>query len=137
MKKLYLAAPYSQRSQLRHLAHYLTFDTTIEVVARWLDGEHEAKDADPTPEDQAQWAADDLEDIDACDALVLFTDKPSRRGGCQFEAGYALGTGKRLIVVGPVVNVFHALPQVERFDDWHDARLWLIEWARDDGQVAA
>ena len=42
----------------------------------------------------------------------------STRGGRHAEFGIALALGKRVIVIGPRENVFHALPAVERYESW-------------------
>src|SRR5260221_13260147 len=61
----------------------------------------------------ARYAAEDLADIDQADAVVLFTQAGRHfAGGRHVEAGYALGKGKRLVVVGPRENVFYHLPEV-------------------------
>jgi len=108
------------------------------VPARWLLGEHQvhgleaarAVEADgPIPADQAVlFAQDDVEDLLDADVVVAFTSEPrsgATRGGRHVEFGIALALrflgreAPRLYIVGPLENVFHALPQVDgRFDDW-------------------
>ena len=134
----YLAARYSRREEL--CAYRADLEARGHLVpARWLLGEHQvhgleaARDVEadgPVPADQARrFATDDIEDLLASDVLVAFTEEPrtplASRGGRHTEYGIALGlrrTGalnRRLFVVGPIENVFYALPEVDgRFDDW-------------------
>lgn len=133
----YLAASYSRREEL------CAYKADLEarghrVPARWLLGEHQVHGVEaalavesggPVPADQAVlFAKDDIEDLLAADVLVSFTTDPrsgAARGGRHVEFGVALGirlsggTVKRLFVVGPLENVFHALPEVDGvFDEW-------------------
>jgi len=133
----YLAAQYSRREEL--CAYKVDLEARGHMVpARWLLGEHQvhgleaarAVEADgPIPADQAVlFAQDDVEDLLDADVVVSFTSEPrsgATRGGRHVEFGIALALGflgkeaPRLYIVGPLENVFHALPQVDgRFDDW-------------------
>ncbi len=40
------------------------------------------------------------------------------KGGRHIEHGYAVATGKRLIVVGPRENIFHCHPATEAYETW-------------------
>lgn len=134
----YLAARYSRREEL------CSYRSDLEqrghtAPARWLLGSHQAHGLEaaravesdgPVPAAEALlFAADDMEDLLASDVLVAFTEPPrspiATRGGRHVEFGVALGlrhTGlseRRIFVVGPIENVFHALDDVDgRFDDW-------------------
>jgi len=55
-----------------------------------------------------------LDDIKRADVVAVFTDAPSSTGGYHVEFGYALGLDKPIEVVGPPLNVFHALTLVTR-----------------------
>jgi len=134
----YLAARYSRREEL--CAYRSDLEARGHVApARWLLGKHQvhgleaarAVEADgPVPAEAARaFATDDIEDLLASDVLVAFTEKPrtplASRGGRHTEYGIALGlrhvgvSDRRIFVVGPIENVFHALPEVDgRFDDW-------------------
>ncbi len=69
----------------------------------------------------AYYAAEDLADIDAAEAVVLFTQAGQHfAGGRHVEAGYALGKGKRLFVFGPRENIFYHLPSVGQAMDWEE-----------------
>jgi nucleoside 2-deoxyribosyltransferase len=115
--KIYLAARYSRRDQLRALAEQLR-EAGHTVTSRWLETEWanrpDQSSAAP-PEYRAKYALIDLEDVDAADVVVSFTEAPGdgSRGGRHVEHGYALAKGKRLVVVGYRENLFHEHPSVE------------------------
>jgi len=97
---------------------------SVNVTSRWLTGAH---GWDGTPDHeipelvQSRFAREDLEDIKAADLVVCFTEHPGAgpsQGGRHVEMGYALALGKRIAVVGPVENIFYAIPIVARYDDW-------------------
>lgn len=122
--RAYLAAPYAARDRVRDYARDLA-RIGIDVTASWLDEQHEIN-AGTTgaataldPAEVARHAATDLDDIERCDVLVLFTaaslgldqaDVPS--GGRHVETGYALAKGVPVIVVGEPENVFHRLDRL-------------------------
>lgn len=60
----------------------------------------------------------DLEDIDSAEMLVLLNGQVSKTGGKHVETGYAIAKGKKVVVVGPVENVFHW--SLERFETWDE-----------------
>lgn len=116
--KFYLAGRYSRRKELLGYAEQLKA-LGHEVTSRWLDGKHEAKDKTATPNEMARWAKEDLKDIRAAQALILFTESElTPRGGRLVEFGYAVGKGKRVYTVGPMENIFCA--HVNRFDTWEE-----------------
>lgn len=115
--KIYLAARYSRRDQLKELAKELE-RMGHTVTSRWLQTEWvnrpDQSSAAP-PEYRQQYALIDLEDVDDADVVVNFTEAPGdgSRGGRHVEYGYALAKGKRLIVVGHKENLFHEHPAVQ------------------------
>lgn len=125
--KIYLAARYTRRVELCSYANDLR-DLGHEITSRWLNGLHETpsnRGLGPVdPHDSSPWALEDLEDVRAADCVVSFTE-PARveagRGGRHVEYGFALGLGKRCIVVGHYENVFHCLPGIEFFETWPEA----------------
>lgn len=138
---VYLAARYSRREELCEYRHDLQA-RGHKVPARWLLGEHQVHGVEaaraveaggPVPSDQArQFARDDVEDVLAADVIVSFTEQPrsnTSRGGRHVEFGIGVGLrhagltvkSPTLLVVGPLENVFHALPCVDgAFDTWDD-----------------
>ena len=133
---IYLAGSYSHRAEiearaveLRALGHLVT--------STWHDGRHETRpgiDHSGTMAERAGWALEDLADIERCKLLIYCADLgPSGRGGAHVEAGYALGKGKLLVVIGGTGgNVFYCLREVVRFASW--AELQRMFRAMREGQ---
>ena len=97
--KIYIAAKYQKRRELRHLAWRLS-DLGHVITSRWL---HEGEE-DKAPQ---QSALDDVEDVIHADCLVFIGEpqgSQNRGGGRWFEFGLAYGVGKRCIVVLNVEN---------------------------------
>lgn len=132
--KVYLAARFSRLPELIEYKYDLETYDGIAVTSRWLLGGHEfvgIPDDEIAIEHQAQFARDDLEDIEAADMVVCFTE-PSRsgpaRGGRHVEYGYALARGKDILIVGHRENVFYCLPDADFAPDWRSARAFLNRW---------
>lgn len=122
--KAYLASQYARRDELRTYAKLLA-DVGIEVTSRWLEEDAPLKSqmGDHTTEFYQYTANIDLEDIDAAEAIIFFSEDPLvgiPRGGRHFEDGYAYGTGKLMYTIGPKENVFHYLPFRQHFDSLAD-----------------
>lgn len=127
---VYLAARYSMRDTLRKYADEIE-DLGIGSTARWLDETIPgSSNLDDMPKSFFLSAAiNDIEDIKAADAVVLFTvdpKTPTMRGGRHFESGYAYGSGKPLVICGPEENIFHMLPDVKVCPDWESTKLHLL-----------
>lgn len=104
--KFFLSSRYSRREELLGYAQILK-NTGHEVTARWLYGEHEAKDDNPDEQEAVDWSLEDLNDINQCDIYLIFNDaEGSMRGGLFVEYGYALGTGKTAYLIGVRTNIF-------------------------------
>jgi nucleoside 2-deoxyribosyltransferase len=122
--KIYLAARYSRRDLMKELAAELR-RMGHEVTSRWLETDWvsrpDASSAAP-PEYREKYAQIDMEDVQAADAVISFTEAPGdgSRGGRHIEFGLAVAWGKRLIVVGYRENLFHHLPAVEFFSSQWD-----------------
>ncbi|MDX2023236.1 MAG: hypothetical protein SF187_23585 [Deltaproteobacteria bacterium] len=84
------------------------------VVSRWLRGP--AKRAT-----LAEQAMGDMTDIAVADCLVLIGEKADEETGAQrdceryVEFGYALKSGKRLCVFGPLETAFGHLEHVQQY----------------------
>lgn len=105
--KIYLASNYSTHPQMRGYAEMLEQHGHT-VNSEWINGTHGG-------DDREQYARIDLRDVDAAEALILFTAAPTgsrTRGGKHVEFGYALAKGKRIFIVGEPQNVFHHLSEV-------------------------
>ena len=135
---IYLAARYSRRLELCGYRSQLQ-DRGHKIPARWLDGDHQLDNSgqplteagelafesgDPDADHlRDKFARDDLEDVLAADMLVAFTEQPrsgdgSSRGGRHVELGIAIGTGKRIAIVGPRENIFCWLDEIVHYPDW-------------------
>jgi hypothetical protein len=96
------------------------------VTSRWIDCHDGELDASYIPEVLAAqpevcWihGLNDLEDLARADVIVSVTgDGGGGKGGRHVEHGYAIASGKRLIVVGPRENIFHCHPATEVYDTW-------------------
>jgi len=112
--KVYLAASYLLQAQMREVREGLGM-RGIEVTSRWIDDPAEqslkARDLAGAAGMKAGRIAarQDLEDIDAADCVIVFTEVASTTGGMHAELGYALGRRKNVIVCGARVNVFQCL----------------------------
>lgn len=122
--KIYLAAPYAARDILKEdLVFWRKHDH--QVTCGWVKGTRPLGTASygisehSTQEEVEAHTQMDFEDIDAADALVLYTaqylvDRAGldhnahnlHSGGRHVETGYALAKDKPVIVVGPLENVF-------------------------------
>ena len=59
----------------------------------------------------------------AAHMLVAFTEQPrsgNSRGGRHVELGIAIGSRKRIAVVGPRENIFCWLPVIEHYETWDE-----------------
>lgn len=124
--KIYLAARFGAQQEMLGVRDVLT-GLGHEITSRWIDldpavvgpsgltvGQMSAD-----PEGCAPYAAADMADLLAADAVAVFTVYgPSSTGGRHVELGAALASGKRVIVIGPLENIFQTLPCVERFSGW-------------------
>lgn len=117
--KIYLAARYSRRDEMKALATHFRM-AGYETTSRWLyeDKPLDCKLGDDPPVFYRVTAQIDLDDIDRSDTIVFFAEDPltgTPRGGRHVEFGYALAKGKRCIVIGGPENIFHYLPGVMHF----------------------
>ena len=125
MTGIYLSGQFEDGPVLRNVRDDLV-RMGLRVTSRWLDGPsfipatasaHEAGAAVRL----AAIAHQDLEDIQACDVIVVFNPEEAcnvGRGGRHVETGYALALGKKVIVVGARGNVFHWLQEVTVVEGW-------------------
>jgi hypothetical protein len=119
-RRVYLTSATRRHAQLVRCRAALAV-LGIETTSRWLDaygGPTYLDDLWARPEAYAQLARDDLADVAAADTFITVAAFGAGKGGRHVELGYALALGKRVILVGRVEHVFHALPEVEWFDDW-------------------
>lgn len=113
MKKLkvYLASRHEDRPEVIAVRKRL-LKMDIEVTSRWLleGGVLKTNIVENEQKGSEHVLQNDLEDIDAADAVVVFSPKKAfgnSTGGRHVEFGYSLAKGKTLILVGYRENVFH------------------------------
>jgi len=111
--KIYLAHNFKARWWLRDYKALLELNGH-KVTSRWITQNYpEIR----THEIEQKAALEDLEDIDAADALILFTDQygDSPGKGKFMEYGYALAKGKQIYIHGKDIQscIFYYLPGVK------------------------
>lgn len=107
---VYLAARYGRRRQMQGIARQIVA-RGHRVTSRWIIGVDENLYGVACPAQQAAWAEEDIEDIEAADVLLTITEDPgvagAGRGGRHVELGVALGMDMPVLLVGPTEHVFH------------------------------
>jgi len=122
--KVYLAAQYARRDELRTYKEVLN-SLGIEVTSRWLyeQGSLTGDMGEEKEHFYIETAKIDLEDVDAADAVIFFSEDPLvgiKRGGRHVEYGYAVKGQKPVYVIGPKENVFHYIDRVYHFDTFNE-----------------
>jgi nucleoside 2-deoxyribosyltransferase len=108
--KLYLANMFSLRAETEEFAASLT-RAGHKIVSSWVFGNEEHLTFPGI-------AQQDLAEVAVCDAVVKFSQPYGTLhagGGRHFEAGYALGLGKLVFVVGPHEQIFDWHPHIINF----------------------
>lgn len=122
-------------------------DEGIEVLSAWMTERNASSDgfSGLAPGVRAMLAMDGISSVMKSNAVVLFSDQrrpsgalqmvegPCHLGTKQVEFGLGLGLGKRLLIVGAAENIYHELPDVERFDLWAACFARIIELRGSDG----
>jgi len=124
--KVYLAARYSSKEQMKVYAEELRAEG-IEVTARWLEEKYSPNTGmNEVPYNElVMFARTDLQDVEDADVLVFFAEDPENqpvRGGRHVEFGYALALGKQILVIGPVENIFHNLPEIPHYENFEQVK---------------
>lgn len=134
--KAYAASRFDRQQELSSYIDRLA-EVGIEITSNWINGHGELGEETP----QEQWdreGQENYDDIDAADAIILFTQDPVEffrypegtvvshvpavwaRGGMYVEFGYAAAKGKALYVIGPRTNIFTMHSAVSQFDTIED-----------------
>lgn len=135
--KIYMASRFGNRKALREVRDALEANNEHEydIVSRWIDVEDRPNGK--AEEDYWKgWAKIDIEDLDACDCLILYTEdciKDPPRGGMRFEEGYVYAQKKPIIVVGPRIIVFDQLEDKFYCRDWQECYevLKALSWNKE------
>ncbi len=101
MSKIYVASNNVKRAQsimslLKENGHTITFDWTINI--------------ENSSEQDKEKAIIEREAIRNCDALVYLWDE--NQESARYEAGMAMGLGKKVIVSGNHKSFFFQLPEI-------------------------
>lgn len=109
MAKIYVASNEVERAKkvmesLISAGHTITFDWTLDIETETEN----SKTTKPLREREA---------IRECDVLIYLWKE--NQESARFEAGMAMGLGKRIIVVAPHKAWFFALPEVMQIDSDH------------------
>jgi hypothetical protein len=131
-ERIYLAGRFDRKAEFRAYAERIRA-LGHGVVCRWLDQGEVAEFDLSTHKGRLSasvCAANDLADLLASTMIVVFTKAPNSglaRGGRHFEAGwaFALGNNRSYAFVGPVENVFYALPSWSGYDTFEDFLITL------------
>lgn len=102
MKKVYLAAPFGEPNSEKRSnaikAKSILVDKGFDVYAPW-----EYKVPNDWDYPNSEWGlmvfVNDIKAIDSCDLLVMLSYGRKSTAGTNWEAGYAFGTKKKVIVV--------------------------------------
>lgn len=113
--RIYIAAPYQERETANLLRTFLE-NSGFKVISSWLWTEDALCHND---------ALKDLQEI--CDSDAVLVLNPPRyemagTGGRHVELGYAIATGRDVIVIGRRSNMFHYLDSVSVVGSWEEAR---------------
>lgn len=113
--KAYVAGWYRAKEEIRPLREALVA-RGVAVTSRWLDSaDHEGVPGVTNTILMVRYMREDLEDVDAADAVVLYHPRAHHgkgTGGRHVETGYALARGKPVFLVGDAESVFHFHPLV-------------------------
>ncbi len=128
--RVYLAAPYDRRVEMRQVARWLEENCSYEVVGRWIHSDQD--ESKMSAMEFAEAAEGDLRDIDFADIFVLFA-KPSEPGKGRFiELGYALASKnhRRIHVIGDGArparpSIFMFLPEIHYHPTFESYKAWL------------
>ena len=127
---VYIASRYGTKETMKVYANQLRA-VGIEVTSTWLEEPHgpNTQLQDTPDEEKTGYAEADLRDVYRAEWLVFFSVAPTipvARGGRHVEFGYALGLGKKILVVGPKENIFHYLPEIHFVNNFEEAKEFLL-----------
>jgi nucleoside 2-deoxyribosyltransferase len=121
MEKVYISAPWPLKPQAL-AAKGLCEQAGIEVTSQWITQPQ-------TAQLSHAWATVDLADVAAADVLMALNPlewEDKGTGGRHVEFGYALASGKGIVIVGTRTNVFHYLNWILVVPDIESA-IWYVK----------
>ena len=139
--KVYLAGMYSKRNLLREYSQELRAKGIV-VSSQWLLEQLSLKaKSTGLPKEFMRFAAtQDKSGIRECDTFILFTATDAdlsevgrsikelrrlARAAHEWECGYAHALGKRIIIVGQKMNIFHYDTKYEVYRTWRACKRHL------------
>jgi len=125
--KVYIAGSFNDKDRIKPYRDQLR-NLGFKVRSSWLDTPQINSFVGMTEAVKRQEAQRDFNEIDEADFVIVDTTTPSSSGGYEIETGYALGLGKRFMLVGPAHNVFHTLAG-KQFVTWEECLAHLSDHA--------
>ncbi len=117
--RVYVAASWREAASARAAMAKLVEHGCV-VTRDWTDLAAQYPGDEAPVQEARNHALDDLIGVRTCDVLLLLTHKPSSSGGLWVELGAAIADQKRIVIAGPVRNVFCHLA-AERYDTDEEA----------------
>lgn len=134
MLHIYVAAQYSRKKEVVSMMEMLNKHPGLTCVSTWATRPQRTGLSMDVA--MGYEAADDLDDLDTADVLIILSDvcedyalpEPGYGGGKHVELGYALAEELDIIVIGRKENIFHELALVTVVDSLMEAIgvLWGI-----------
>lgn len=123
MRNIYIASRFDRKTEMAERAVELRA-AGWEIVSSWHDRDNDLPFNQLTDADRATVAEEDADDLGDAQVLLVFTSDPPGTGGHLVELGGVLlgNADKRVVVVGPRVNVFCYMAKVEWFPTWKEAK---------------
>lgn len=118
--RVYLAGPWAARKSLVAEARGELRSAGFIVDCRWIDFYEAAEDESHEAVVKRE-AENDLDDIEAADALLVYNPGGLISEGKAFEQSWAYSIGMPVIIVGPYTNVFQRLDGITRVDTLPEA----------------
>ena len=115
--KVYIAS-HSKEEALK--VREILLKENHESTARWLNESFNKTDT-YSDFDKGRIAAMDMHDVLRSDALILIAGLEKYTWGKFIEAGIAMGSGKKVIVLGRIENMLLWHPQVIQVEDVFNA----------------
>ena len=135
MRHVYLASRFQRRGKIQNFAVRLRA-RGYSIVSTWHDvimdkDANAVENASTTlPKHAGDYARIDIDDMRKADTMIFLTEQPGAKhdrntGGRHVEFGFALfdPAKVRIIIIGPIENVYHALETDGEFS-W---RIWRFE----------
>ncbi len=106
-RRFYIATRFRNRDYGLEVARNLEAKYDMICTARWLV---RSEKVDSSRDDKNAYATEDLDDIRRAQILIVLTEQcEAVPGGMWVEMGFALALNKRVIICGPIINIFCGL----------------------------